>query len=90
MGSQDQHRQNEPQTSAEAYAKAAELKQQADAADQDDAFDIRQQAADMRRHADDLKRQERRAKNRADSEKVEAALTVRRASRLHPIGGDAA
>ncbi|MCZ9341907.1 hypothetical protein NGM37_29515, partial [Streptomyces sp. TRM76130] len=88
---QDQQRETEPQTAADALARAAELTQRADAADREagrcDSYDTRQEIARLKDHAHQLRRAERREKARQDAAAIDAMRRQR-----HPSmgGGDAA
>ncbi|EPD62392.1 hypothetical protein [Streptomyces sp. HGB0020] len=89
MGSQDQHRQNEPKTAAEARERAAALTAQADEHDREagryDSHDLREQAGHLRTLARQLDRQEQRAKNAQDAISVDAHR--RRFREQHTPGG---
>ncbi|WP_327662445.1 MULTISPECIES: hypothetical protein [unclassified Streptomyces] len=87
MGSQDQHRENEPQTAAEAFAKAAELEQAAaDSSDRDAIAEQRGEASRLRHKAGLLRRDERRQERREKTRKDAAAIDAMRAGH----GSDAA
>lgn len=80
MGSQDQHRQTEPQTAADALAKASELEQAADTLAREfaaePAAELRRQAQEMRSRAAALQRHERRQKTKQDAVQVDAHRKV--------------
>ncbi|MFF0593188.1 hypothetical protein [Streptomyces antibioticus] len=85
MGSQDQHRQTDPTTAAEARERAAALKTQADAADIEaghyTSHELREQIRALERQARDFDRQERRAKSRRDDAAIAEHIAARRSSR---------
>lgn len=87
MGSQDTHRETGPQTAADALARAAELKQQADTADREAgqyvSDETRQEITRLKDHARQLRREERREESR----QAAVAIDAMRSSRH---GGDAA
>ncbi|MGX1120678.1 hypothetical protein RKD37_006041 [Streptomyces ambofaciens] len=86
MGSQDQHRESEPQTAADALARAAELRDQADAADREAGRYVsdqtRQEISRLEGRALEIRREERREQSRKDAAAIDAMRTSR--------GGDAA
>ncbi|MEV5918947.1 hypothetical protein [Streptomyces sp. NRRL F-5527] len=92
MGSQDQHRETEPQTAADALARAAELRDRADAADRTAghyaSHELREEASHLTQRARQLAREERREKSRQDAAAIDAMVSRRRSER--GFGGDAA
>ncbi|MEU9641512.1 hypothetical protein [Streptomyces sp. NPDC048188] len=92
MGSQDQHRESEPQTAADALARAAELRDQADAADREAGHyasaELREEVSTLTQRARLLAREERREQSRQDATAIDAMVARRRADR--GLGGDAA
>ncbi|MEV0209430.1 hypothetical protein AB0H97_29955 [Streptomyces sp. NPDC050788] len=91
MGSQDQHRGNEPQTAAEAREQAAALTAQADEQDREAgryaSHDLREQAGQLRALARDLGAKERREKTKRDAAAIDTHR--RRFREQHTPGGRA-
>ncbi|MGA5108697.1 hypothetical protein [Streptomyces pseudogriseolus] len=92
MGSQDQHRETGPQTAADALARAAQLRDQADAADREAgryaSAELREEISTLKQRARLLAREERREQSARDAAAIDAMVSRRRADR--GFGGDAA